>query len=266
MILWSNLEYVTLRIIRRFLFNGEVLDRLGAFIPYWRVNQGRLDPEPIVTAYQHLARQADVDLHDKRVVELGCGAANGTGYEWTARFGGQWTGVEPFALFDQDLDATLFTNVCFRHPSAAREKTSRIRELAGLDSGSVDLIVSNSVLEHVRNPQVLFQECRRVLSPGGVMLHQVDYRDHFFKYPFHFLTFSKALWDNLLDPGDLPRFRLDDHLSALRTSGFDCEVLKRETDLNALSATMPFLAPEFSSRDRDMLSTTTAALACWKAP
>jgi len=264
MILWSNLEYVTLRIIRRFLFNGEVLDRLGSFIPYWRVNQGRLDPEPIVTAYQQLARQAGVDLHDKRVVELGCGATNGTGYEWTARFRGHWTGVEPFAFFDQDLDATLFANVRMRQPSAARERTSRMRELAGLDSGSADIIVSNSVLEHVRDPLALFEQCQRVLTPEGMMLHQVDYRDHFFKYPFHFLTFSKALWDNLLDPGDLPRFRLDDHLMDLRSSGFACEVLKRDTDPEALAAILPFLAPEFSSRDRGMLSTTTAALACRK--
>jgi SAM-dependent methyltransferase len=265
MILWSNLEYVTLRIIRRFLFNGDVLDRLGTFIPYWRVNQGRLDPEPIVTAYQQLARQAGIDLHDRRVVELGCGATNGTGYEWTARFGGHWTGVEPFALFDQDLDATLFANVRMRQPRASRDNTSRMRDLAGLESSSADIIVSNSVLEHVRDPLALFEQCSRVLVPGGLMLHQVDYRDHFFKYPFHFLTFSKALWDNLLDPGDLPRFRLDDHLAALRVSGFGCEVLKRETDFGALSAIVPFLAPEFSARDRDMLSTTTAALACRKA-
>lgn len=266
MILWSNLEYVTLRLIRRFLFTGAVLDRMGGVIPYWRVNQGRLDPEPIVTAYLKLARQAGIDLHGTRVVELGCGATNGTGYEWTARFGGQWIGVEPFALFDQGLDATLLSMARQRHPSASRERTSRVRELDSLDSGSFDIVVSNSVLEHVRDPLALFRECKRVLAPDGVMLHQVDYRDHFFKYPFHFLTFSKALWDNLLDPGDLPRLRLDDHLLALRTSGFDCEVLKRETAPEALAAVIPFLAPEFSSRDRGMLSTTTAALACRKSP
>ena len=151
-------------------------------------------------------------------------------------------------------------------PVPSREKTSRIRELAGLDSASADIIVSNSVLEHVRDPLDLFRECLRVLAPGGIMLHQVDYRDHFFKYPFHFLTFSKALWDNLLDPGDLPRLRLDDHLLALRISGFECEVLKQETDPAALAAVVPFLAPEFSWRDRDMLSTTTAALACRRTP
>jgi len=291
MILWSNLEYVSLRLVRRFLFSGPVLDRIGAYVPYWRVNQGRLDPEPIVTAYQRLARLAGVDITGIRVVELGCGATNGTGHEWTARFSGSWTGVEPFAPFDTELDARIAQDVSRRRPGPhARPATdafgsaspdasrghggrdsssipgavSRVRDLAALDSGSVDLIVSNSVLEHVRDPLACFRECFRVLAPGGAMLHQVDYRDHFFKYPFQFLTFSQAVWDNLLDPGDLPRHRLDDHLDALARGGFQAQVLERSSDPAALAAVAPFLDSRFAARDRDMLATTTAAIACRK--
>ena len=264
MILWSNLEYITLRLVRRFLFSGDVLDRIGSLVPYWRVNQGRLDPEPIVTAYQRLARAAGVDITDKRVVELGCGAANGTGYEWTARFAGTWTGVEPFAFFDTDLDARLLEQVRLSHPKASRENVRRVRNLEALDTGSADLIVSNSVLEHIRDPSAVFAQCARVLAPGGAMLHQVDYRDHFFKYPFHFLTFSKPIWDNLLDPGDLPRLRLDDHLDALRCAGFTTQILERATDPAALAAVAPFLDKAFARQDRDMLATTTAVLFCRK--
>ncbi|MFZ5426619.1 MAG: class I SAM-dependent methyltransferase [Thermodesulfobacteriota bacterium] len=266
MILWSNLEYVTLRIVRKFLFKADALDRIGAFLPYWRVNQGRLDPEPIVTAYQKLARLAGVDILDKRVAELGCGAANGTGYEWTSRFGGTWIGVEPYALFDPELDERLLEQARWRNPRATRDNARRVRELAALDDGSVDVIVSNSVLEHVRDPDGLFRECWRVLAPGGTMLHRVDYRDHFFKYPFHFLTFSKGFWDTMLDPGDLPRFRLDDHLDALARCGFHAEVAGRETDRASLDAVAPFLDGQFARRDRDMLSTTIASIVCRKSP
>lgn len=262
MILWSNLEYVVLRLVRRFVFSGAVLDRIGGFVPYWRVNQGRLDPEPIVTAYQRLARLAGTDPRGKNVVELGCGASNGTGYEWTARFGGSWTGVEPFAPFDADLDARVFEQVRTRHPEASRREVRRVRDAAAVETGWADLIVSNSVLEHVRNPEPAFRECRRMLAPGGTMLHRVDYRDHFFKYPFHFLTFSKPVWDNLLNPGDLPRHRMDDHLAALARCGFEVEILEREADPAALAAVAPFLDPLFARRDRDMLATTTASLAC----
>jgi SAM-dependent methyltransferase len=293
MILWSNLEYVTLRLIRRFLFTGEALDRLGGLIPYWRVNQGRLDPAPIVSAYQRLAREAGRGLDNIRAVELGCGAANGTGYEWTARLGGTWTGVEPFARFDPELDARLREETAWRHPGAppgedtlhatsaahapdaacetatARRTGAavrRVNDLDALDDASADVIVSNSVLEHVSDPAALFRQCARVLAPGGFMLHRVDYRDHFFKYPFHFLTFSREFWDNVLNPGDLPRLRLDDHLALLTRAGFAVSVVERETAPAQLAAVAPFLAPEFASRHRDMLATTIAALYCRKTP
>lgn len=266
MILWSNLEYVTLRLIRRFLFTGEVLDKLGAFIPYWRVNQGRLDPAPIVSAYQRLAREAGRSLDNIRAVELGCGAANGTGYEWAARLGGTWTGVEPFARFDRELDARLRDDAAWRHPGAAPGSVRRVNDLDALDDASADVIVSNSVLEHVADPVKLFRQCARVLAPGGFMLHRVDYRDHFFKYPFHFLTFSHAVWESALNPGDLPRLRLDDHLAAFIRAGFAVRVVERETAPAQLAAVAPFLAPEFASRDPDMLATTIAALYCQKTP
>jgi SAM-dependent methyltransferase len=49
-----------------------------------------------------------------------------------------------------------------------------------LGDASVDLILSKSVLEHVRLAQVdtLLAETARVLAPGGGMVHAIDLRDH----------------------------------------------------------------------------------------
>lgn len=49
-----------------------------------------------------------------------------------------------------------------------------------LADASVDLILSKSVLEHVRLAQVdvLLAEMARVLVPGGGMVHAIDLRDH----------------------------------------------------------------------------------------
>jgi SAM-dependent methyltransferase len=49
-----------------------------------------------------------------------------------------------------------------------------------LADGSVDLIISKSVLEHVRLRQIptLLREMIRVLAPGGGMVHAIDLRDH----------------------------------------------------------------------------------------
>ena len=43
-------------------------------------------------------------------------------------------------------------------------------------SGSLDLVVSNDVFEHVPDPYRAFAECARVLQPGGVLLAT---------FPFH---------------------------------------------------------------------------------
>lgn len=51
-----------------------------------------------------------------------------------------------------------------------------------IDDGSVDVVLSKSVLEHVRREKVrpLLTDLRRVLRPGGVMVHIIDLRDHMF--------------------------------------------------------------------------------------
>lgn len=50
-----------------------------------------------------------------------------------------------------------------------------------IESDSVDLVYSNTVLEHVPLEEIrrLFCEAHRVLRPGGFMLHLIDPSDHF---------------------------------------------------------------------------------------
>lgn len=64
--------------------------------------------------------------------------------------------------------------------------------VGGLENLSpVDFICSTSVLEHVPERELprLLAQCRRLLKPGGVMTHRVDYHDHytggfdFYRYP-----------------------------------------------------------------------------------
>lgn len=260
--IWSNLEYVSMRLVRRFLLPGSLSASLGALLPSWRGPQTPLDPESTVTSYQRLARLALADLTGKRVLELGCGPSNGTGYEWTARFGGTWTGLEASAAFDQQLDSRIFELVRWRSPGVSRQNTHRVSDAAALADRSFELIVSNLALEHVRDPQALFSQCRRLLAPGGHMLHRVDYRDTFLKYPFQFLTFSTPIWENALNPGDLPRHRLDDHLAALARCGFQTQIWEHEKDFAGLAAVEPFLDPLFARKDREILATTTVSLTC----
>ena len=55
----------------------------------------------------------------------------------------------------------------------------RMWEDTTLPAASVDLIFSNSVLEHLRDPEAVMNESARILKSGGLMIHHVDFRDHF---------------------------------------------------------------------------------------
>ena len=45
--------------------------------------------------------------------------------------------------------------------------------LSGIPSGSVDLVILNSVIEHLEEPEVAIKECLRVIKPGGVIFINV---------------------------------------------------------------------------------------------
>ncbi|MCB4820198.1 class I SAM-dependent methyltransferase [Roseicella aerolata] len=67
--------------------------------------------------------------------------------------------------------------------------------LAAIPDGSIDLVVSEAVLEHVRREELvpLLQQLRRVTAPDGVGLHFIDFQDHLGGGLQH-LRFSDAFW------------------------------------------------------------------------
>ncbi len=262
----DTLEYVVLRGIRRFLFSESSLHALGRFLPHYRVNTGLTDPFAIAEAYvADLGRQG-VSVAGKRVLEIGSGAANGAGYALAAMGAAKVVCHEPYVAFDVGLDARHLGGLVPRFPKVKFSVVDRVKTLDSLAPGSIDVVVSNSVLEHVADPPALFASLARLLAPGGVMLHRVDYRDHFFKYPYHFLLFSKRTWNWFLNPGDLPRWRLDDHLAALAGAGFTTTVLEADSDPEAFATIAGRLHPDFQDRDMDMLAVTRAVLLGRKTP
>lgn len=77
---------------------------------------------------------------------------------------------------------------------------SPAEDLAAISSASFDLVISNAVLEHVYSMPAVCSEMARVTAPGGLNLHQIDFRDHHdFTRPLEFLTMPddefKALFD-----------------------------------------------------------------------
>lgn len=258
--LLSNFEYIPLRFIRKFILRGRILTLARRAMPYYAPSQNELDPAPVIAKYMEYCEAAAIATTSKNILEIGTGATNSTGYEMTARVQCRYWGYEPFEKFNAKLDCAMFNRVKARHPNAEKGKVVRTITLDSVPGNSIDVIFSNSVLEHVTKPDELTAGLKRILKPGGCMVHAVDYRDHFFKYPFHFLQFSKKTWDRWLNPGDLPRQRISDHIELFRKNDFKVEVLRKKNDYPAFTAIKERIHPEFAGYTDEDLSTITAVL------
>jgi SAM-dependent methyltransferase len=71
----------------------------------------------------------------------------------------------------------------------------------GLGDGEIDVVFSNSVLEHVPPAVItaLYEESKRVLAPGGLMFHSVNCGDHYAYVdrqigPLNYLRYSDRAW------------------------------------------------------------------------
>ncbi len=69
-------------------------------------------------------------------------------------------------------------------------------QLARIPPDSVDLVFSEAVLEHVRRDAMapLLAALARVMAPGGLALHSIDFHDHLGGALRH-LGFSPAFWE-----------------------------------------------------------------------
>jgi len=129
--------------------------------------------------------------------------------------------------------------------------------------GIIDLVVSHSVLEHLSSRKRVAL-ARSHMVPGGRMCHAIDFRDHFFKYPFHFLQFEKRTWTRWLDPGDLPRWRLSDYLRLFDELGYRAEVPVQESDAAGYAKIRDRVSKDFD-RDDPTMSVTLVTLVVRRA-
>lgn len=102
----------------------------------------------------------------------------------------------------------------------------------GLPSESVDVVFSNSVLEHV--PASVIDDClieaRRILRSGGVLFHSVNCGDHYAYvdsnvHQLNYLQFSDAdwrMWNNRFLYQN--RLRAIDFVDMARAAGFTIEL------------------------------------------
>jgi len=106
----------------------------------------------------------------------------------------------------------------------AKYLTHGLQSMVQIESGSVDFMFSQAVLEHIVRDEFLktLRECRRILKPGGFASHQVDLRDHL-GGALNNLRFSDNVWESklFLNSGFYTnRIRYTEMLDLFREAGF----------------------------------------------
>jgi len=153
--------------------------------------------------------------NDKRILEIGPGDNLGVALMFIASGAQQVVCLDRF-YSDRDRVKEIQIYKALRERLTDEEKTrfdsavnldnglsfnkERINYIHGIpfeetetvfDTESFDAIVSTAVIEHIYNPEKALLTMDKLLKPGGLMIHDIDFRDHdvFSKHGMHPLTF-----------------------------------------------------------------------------
>jgi len=198
-----------------------VLSRLPVPYGFWQrcgvFRHGAMDdPAYALTVVRgHVARAGIGSLEGRVVLELGPGDSAATAVI-AAAMGGRAILVDVGAFVPSD--AGPYRKLAFElqmmgltppdlsrsntlhdvlHACGAEYRSDGLESLRGIASGSVDLVFSQAVLEHVRRSEVreTLQELNRILRSGGVASHRVDLRDHLGGGLAN-LRFASGIWES----------------------------------------------------------------------
>lgn len=140
-------------------------------------------------------------------------------------------------------------------------------DLSLLPAASVDMVLSQAVLEHVGDPALVHRAARHWLRPGGFVSHQIDFRSHGLAAAWNgHWAYGDLEWRLILGrrPYLLNREPHSAHGRLLREAGFDivCDLAKRGGPGLGRSR----LAPRFRDLSDDDLTTASAFIQARRAP
>jgi SAM-dependent methyltransferase len=259
----------------------EIIKNVGAGIPFLRHlkekhSQKRLDlledSERPFNVFRNMLDRCgpEVDFKGKTVLEVGPGNSLAIGLLFLAHGARKVYLMDRFKhLFWDDRDVAYHQMVINKikesdlpFADAAADAVSCMRGAITCDpsrleyrfsdsasiplkDGSVDCVFSNAVLEHVHNITKAIRECARVTRKGGIGIHEVDLRDHFYQEtPLRLLQYSDWLW-NLMTwnrPGYSNRLRYSDYLKHFKEAGFQIkkEIMLRQYAENVCEVNRQF--------------------------
>lgn len=119
--------------------------------------------EKIITRIQK--RYPNKNLHGLKILDIGCG--NGTLYTTTKKHGLSYYGIEP------NTNIYKISKHLFPKATIHNIKLDDI----SINPNSIDIIVINHVLEHIKNPLRFLKKCFTFLKPNGIIYIEVPLDD-----------------------------------------------------------------------------------------
>ena len=217
-----NIRYLLLRLIRHFMPEG-----LARFLlkRRWIIKPGLESTDPFAASQRYVETLSakGMDIKGRRVLVFGYGGRFAVGVDLLRRGAAHVVLCDHFVLLDEERNSELLSeygNYLKVEQDQVRPRSEFISLLHGdireesiqRQVAQVDIILSTSVFEHLDDVPGITKALANLTAPGGIHLHFVDLRDHFFKYPFEMLKYSEKVWRNFLNPtSNLNRYRFADY-------------------------------------------------------
>jgi SAM-dependent methyltransferase len=278
-----------------YLANGVLQRTVGEMRDFRRYVASKVEDWAVfMSHFRHLG----FDLRGRRMLEIGtgwlpilplCFFLGGIGsvatYDVTRHM--SWRPTRRMVLtLDDHVD--WIAEQSARSPQEVRTDYERLREATSLDDllqrarveyrapadatrsgyrdAGVDVVLSNSVLEHVPRDTIaeMMRESARVLRPNGLAVHSVNCGDHYAYFdrrisPINYLTFTERQWrrwnNDLLYQN---RLRPRDFLEMAEAAGLELAVRVHRTRPDLVDALEKLeVAPEFRHYPVDQLCCTS---------
>lgn len=162
-------------------------------------------------------------------------------------------------LRENKLDSLDDVKAVFR----IQHLTTGLAALQEVPDSTVDVAFSNACLEHVHAAEIpaLFAQLKRVMKPGAVSSHAIDFKDHL-AYSLNNLRFSRRFWEGSMikrSGAYTNRLRLSDMLGAMQSAGFKYTVVQ-QVRWEKLPLDRKCLHPDFQGYPMDDLLTKEACV------
>ena len=218
------LDYWLLRSIRRNIPQA-MIDFMLDHGLYLKPGADTSEPERVARRYEREVAGLGAPLEGRSVCFVGYGGSIGIGLHLLEQGATRVILQDPFAPERSSRNQGIERDLRRRHGNCLEIVHEHLDAYAARHPGSVDIIISNSVLEHVADIDRVVGACARLMSAEGLNLHYIDLRDHFFKYPFEMLCYSEQIWRQWLNASNnLNRLRILDYERAFACAFDDVRI------------------------------------------